>query len=98
MIRVWSPLHFIPFDNRFLDIYGIMKFFMGYDNGMHRTKGRDHLARRIAKQGQDWAKKVLRREDMSIYTYRLLLEYARVMDQARDSLGWIDDLVDKSVP
>ena len=91
--RLVAWKHFVPLDNRFLDIYGVMEFFLGYDGRGHKQSGRDQLARRIATQGQDWAKMVLRREDMSIYTYRLLLEYARVMDKDRDSLGWVGDLV-----
>lgn len=82
--------HFVPLDNRFLDLYGIMEFFLGYGGG----KGRDGMARRIAKEGQEWAGRVLRKEDMRIYTYRLLLEYARVMDVERERLGFVDDIVD----
>ncbi|RDL41420.1 uncharacterized protein BP5553_01399 [Venustampulla echinocandica] len=94
MFREWHDSrliawkHFVPFDNRFLDLYGIMEFFLGYPVGT----GRDHLAHKIAEEGRDWAKKVLRQEDMRIYTYRLLLEYARVMDGNRDNLGWVGDL------
>ncbi|KAE8441709.1 hypothetical protein EG329_004538 [Mollisiaceae sp. DMI_Dod_QoI] len=154
--------HFVPMDNRFLDIYGIMEFFLGYEDPApvdaidtsssshvdleheaeaaefelhlppntaearrrrrHLTKsqsqsqseikprrekrapdtetqlnaifpnGRDYLAKKIALDGRDWAAKVLRIEDMRVYTYRLLLEYARVMDESREKLGWIDDL------
>lgn len=29
---------------------------------------------------------------MRIYVYRLLLEYARVVDDRRDRLGWVGDL------
>jgi hypothetical protein len=83
----------VPFDNRFLDQYGVMEFFLGYEKGKGRKAGRDQLARRIAKEGHEWATKVLRKEDMRIYMYRLLLEYARVMDDKRESLGWVDDLV-----
>lgn len=92
--RLIAWKHFIPFDNRFLDLYGIMEFFLGYGSGKARKEGRDQLAHRIATQGQEWAMKVLRREDMRIYTYRLLLEYARVMDDNRDTLGWVDDILD----
>jgi hypothetical protein len=66
-----------------------MDFFLGWGEG----KGRDAMARRIAKEGQEWAKRVLRKEDMRIYTYRLLLEYARVMDEDRQSLGYVDDVI-----
>jgi hypothetical protein len=91
--RLVAWKHFIPFDNRFLDLYGIMEFFLGYGPGEGEKRGRDQLARRIAKQGQEWAMKVLRPEDMRIYTYRLLLEYARIMDDERDTLGWVDDIL-----
>jgi hypothetical protein len=37
---------------------------------------------------------VLRKEDMRIYTYRLLLEYARVMDVKRERLEFVDDVFD----
>jgi hypothetical protein len=52
----------------------------------------DDAARHIAEAGKDWAEIVLRREDMLIYMYRLLLEYARLMDDKRDRLGWVEDL------
>lgn len=55
--------------------------------------GHDTAARRVAEAGKDWAGKVIRREDMLIYVYRLLLEYARVIDDRRDRLGWTGDLV-----
>lgn len=89
--------HFVPFDNRFLDIYGIMEYFLGYGKGKNRTPGRDELARRIARGGQEWGRKVLRQEDMRIYTYRLLLEYARIMDDKRDTLAWVDDILEEAL-
>lgn len=90
--------HFVPLDNRFLDIYGIMEFFLGDsvpvgDEARNKTiAGRDLMAEKIALDGRDWAQKVLRKEDMRVYMYRLLLEYARVMDEKRDRLGWVDDI------
>lgn len=56
--------------------------------------GHDGAARKIAEAGQAWAAKVLRKEDMSIFMYRLLLEYARVVDVRRMQLGWVGDLKD----
>lgn len=93
--RLIAWKHFVPFDNRFLDLYGILEFFLGKWNGREgrREGGRDELARKIAHEGQWWAKKVLRKEDMRIYTYRLLLEYARVVDEKRERLGWVEDLL-----
>lgn len=96
--RLVAWKHFVPLDNRFLDIYGIMEFFLGDSvplNAEARNKtiaGRDLMAEKIALDGRDWAQKVLRKEDMQVYMYRLLLEYARVMDEKRDRLGWVDDI------
>ena len=80
--------HFVPMDSTFLDIYGLLEYFLGYGEvGSH-----DSSAEKIAQDGQDWASKVLRHEDMQIYVYRLLLEYARLCDDQRDILGYVDDL------
>ncbi|KAK3717589.1 arginyl-tRNA synthetase [Vermiconidia calcicola] len=64
--------HFIPMDNTFIDIYGIMEYFLG--NERMGVQGHDEVARDIAIGGKQWADKVLRREDMQIYVFRLLLE------------------------
>ncbi|KAH1589793.1 hypothetical protein KXX34_005375 [Aspergillus fumigatus] len=37
-------------------------------------------AQEIAEQGQDWFSKAIRKEDMTIYMYRVLLELARLQD------------------
>ncbi|OJD19345.1 hypothetical protein AJ78_00707 [Emergomyces pasteurianus Ep9510] len=80
--------HFVPMDFTYADIYGLMEYFLGHDG----EPGRDEVARKIALDGKAWAEKVLRREDMRIYTYRLLLEYARVCDDQRERLGYVGDL------
>ncbi|SPO02157.1 related to capsular associated protein [Cephalotrichum gorgonifer] len=46
-------------------------------------------ARWIASQGKAWAEKALRREDMEVYLFRLLLEWARVVDDKRDELAFV---------
>lgn len=96
--RLIAWKHFVPLDNRFLDIYGIMEFFLGggarpdSDEERAKIKRRDAMARKIALDGREWTEKALRIEDMRVYMYRLLLEYARVMDVRRDILGYVDDL------
>jgi hypothetical protein len=87
--RIVPWKHFVPMDTRFGDWYGIMEYFLGY-NGKN---GHDEAARKIATNGKKWAETVLRREDMQIYTLRLLLEYGRVTDERREQMGWVDDLV-----
>ncbi|KKZ59023.1 hypothetical protein EMCG_00888 [[Emmonsia] crescens] len=84
--------HFVPMDSTYADIYGLIEYFLGHDG----EPGRDEVARKIALDGKAWAEKVLRREDMKIYTYRLLLEYARVCDDQRERLGWVEDLEEET--
>ncbi len=87
--RLVAWKHFVPMDNRFGDFYGIMEYFLGYED---RVAGHDAEAEKIASDGKAWAEKVLRKEDMQIYVLRLLLEYARIVDDNRESMGWVDDL------
>ncbi|KAJ0158520.1 Beta-1,2-xylosyltransferase 1, partial [Colletotrichum tanaceti] len=88
--RLVAWKHFVPMDNRFGDYYGIMEYFLGYEG---ERPGHDAEAERIAADGKAWAEKALRKEDMQIYTLRLLLEYARVTDERREQMGWVDDLL-----
>jgi hypothetical protein len=84
--RLFPWVHFAPFDNSYMDIYGVMDYFL---------RGHDDEARRIAEEGKAWAETVLRREDMRLYMWRLLLEYARVVDDKRDRLAFVGDLEGK---
>lgn len=43
---------------------------------------------RIAEEGREWAAKVLRKADMEVYMFRLLLEWARLTDDRRDEIGY----------
>lgn len=80
--------HFVPMDNTFIDIYGIMEYFLG--NAEAGVGGHDDVAMDIAIGGKLWAERVLRKEDMQIYVLRLLLEFARLCDDERDIMGWRD--------
>ncbi|KAM7213372.1 hypothetical protein V8F06_011222 [Rhypophila decipiens] len=91
--RLVAWKHFVPMDNRFTEWYGIMEYFLGYKG----RKGHDEEAENIALTGRDWAQRVLRKEDMKIYVLRLLLEYARVSDDRRERMGWVEDLVGAAV-
>lgn len=88
--RIVPWKHFVPMDNRFGDYYGILEYFLGFEGkGAH-----DKAAEKIANEGKKWAEKVLRKEDMRIYTLRLLLEYARVLDDNREMMGFVQDVID----
>jgi hypothetical protein len=91
--RLVAWKHFVPMDNRFMDFWGIMEYFLGYEGENFKIEGHDKAAERMATAGQDWANKVLRKEDMQIYVLRLLLEYARITDDRRDKMGWVEDLL-----
>ncbi|KAL5323711.1 hypothetical protein ACEPPN_008252 [Leptodophora sp. 'Broadleaf-Isolate-01'] len=91
--RLVAWKHFVPMDNRFMDFWGIMEYFLGYEGENVKIEGHDKEAENIAMAGQEWANKVLRREDMQIYVLRLLLEYARISDDHRDKMGWVGDLL-----
>jgi hypothetical protein len=91
--RLIAWKHFVPMDNRYMDFYGIMEYFLGYEGSTLKVPSHDKEAEKIALAGQEWANKVLRKEDMQIYTLRLLLEYARLSDDRRDKMGWVTDLL-----
>jgi len=102
--RLFAWRHFVPVDNRYDDLYALMTYFVGYGkpNMEHATEGEDlnpqvyiapHAkeAQKLAKQGREWANKSLRREDIEVYMFRLLLEYGRIMDDNRDHIGYSGD-------
>lgn len=72
--------HFAPMDNTFVDLWSILEYFFQ----------RDATAETIGAAGREWAEKVLRKEDMLVYVYRLLLEYARVSHPNREEMGFYD--------
>lgn len=105
--RLFAWRHFVPVDNRYDDLYSLLTYFVGYGTPPNRdTAASNSLskadegifipphqeeAKRLARQGREWANKVLRRDDIEVYMFRLLLEYARVMDDNRDRIGYSGD-------
>lgn len=93
--RLLAWKHFVPMDNRYDDFYSLLAYFIGIEQSTEgqavRVPQHDREASVIAENGREWAMKVLRQEDIEIYTYRLLLEYGRVIDDNRDFIGVADD-------
>lgn len=101
--RLHAWRHFVPLDNRYDELWSILAYFVGIEadspeatvNAVSATPvsvaRHDYEAFKIAKQGRDWAATVLRREDIEIYLFRLLLEYGRIIDDDRDRIGVADD-------
>jgi len=103
--RLFAWRHFVPVDNRYDELYALLTYFMGYgsdeDRGFNEQAGdlnpnvyvrsHDKEAQKIARQSREWAHRVLRREDIEVYMFRLLLEYARICDDNRDRIGYSGD-------
>ncbi|PFH60284.1 hypothetical protein XA68_11167 [Ophiocordyceps unilateralis] len=82
--RLMPWVHFVPLDNSFMDLYAVMDYFLVRSGG-------DAKASRIAADGKTWAETVLRRQDMKLYVWRLLLEYGRVVRDGRDALAFVGE-------
>ncbi|KZF26727.1 glycosyltransferase family 90 protein [Xylona heveae TC161] len=103
--RLFAWRHFVPMDNRFDDVYTLLTYFIGTGIPSRPTlppdgtsnKGdiyvprHEYEAKMLARRSREWAKKVLRRDDIAIYTLRLLLEYGRLIDDNRDRIGYFGD-------
>ena len=64
-----------------------LRYFIDAD-AKAEEQGEIGLGQAMAQRKRQWAQKVLRREDMQAWMFRLLLEYARVCDDRRDELGF----------
>ena len=81
--RIIAWRHFVPLDVRLRerDFKSVMNWFMKVENTL--------WAKKVADWGREWALETLRDEDAEVYLFRLLLEYARVMNDDRDRLGFV---------
>jgi len=93
--RLMPWVHFVPVDVRYQGLWGTLAYFTGL-KGKGEVNGRDpQMEARvadavwIAEQGRTWAGRALRREDMEVYLFRVLLEYGRLVDDARDEIGFV---------
>ncbi|CAK4030832.1 Hypothetical predicted protein [Lecanosticta acicola] len=97
--RLYAWKHFVPMDNTFMDFLGLAEYFIGYtppeelEGKVKARKGHDAEAKAIADAGREWAQQVLRKEDMVLYFWRVVLEYARAVDDRREELGFVEDLL-----
>ena len=82
--RLTAWRHFVPVDGRLHGVWHLLGYFGGTGGNAHEVEGE-----RIAEEGREWATKVLRKEDMEIYMFRLLLEWGRVVDDRREELGFV---------
>lgn len=69
-------VHYIPVSIGMREIWEVVRWL-----------GTDEHDATIARQGREWSRKSLRTVDMEAWFFRLLLEYARVTDDARHEIG-----------
>ncbi|KAJ5179173.1 hypothetical protein N7492_002383 [Penicillium capsulatum] len=95
--RVISWFHFVPIDIRLHGLWSTLAYFAGVPNPADASNSQQRSMRMpahdkqgwwIAEQGRRWTETALRKEDMEIYMFRLLLEWGRLTDDQRDVLGY----------
>ena len=64
-LRPW--VHFVPISKEVREVPELIRYFEEEEEGQE-------IAIRLAASGHDWASKVLRKEDMEVWMFRLLLE------------------------
>ncbi|KAF8598009.1 hypothetical protein BDV93DRAFT_547604 [Ceratobasidium sp. AG-I] len=75
--------HYIPIQTDYSDLYDSLAFFMGAPDG---TSGHDSIAEKIGAHAREFSVRHWRFEDMQVYVYRLMLEYARVISEDREAM------------
>ena len=91
--RITAWKHFVPQDSRLQGFWSTFAYFAGVNGVLPNGRkvvwdGHQKEAEEIAEEGRKWGAKVLRKEDMEVYFFRLLLEWGRITDDNRDDLGF----------
>jgi len=76
--RLFPWVHYVPVSLGLGELPEVMRYLALTKSGAKR-------AREIAEWGRTWKMRALRTADMGVYLYRLVLEYARLMDDDRDA-------------
>lgn len=79
-LKAW--VHYIPLSLKGDEYVESVRYFDQEDEGKVQAK-------RIADAGRNWAENVLRKEDMEAWYFRLLLEYGRLVDDNRETIGYM---------
>lgn len=84
-VKPWK--HYVPLDVSLSGLWDIV-WLVSKKLIVKQEDSELSLAERIAIDGHDWAAKALRKEDMQVYMFRLLLEWGRLVDDDREELGY----------
>ncbi|KAK7422399.1 hypothetical protein QQX98_001678 [Neonectria punicea] len=87
-LKPWA--HYVPLSIQGDDWLETVRYFSD------RTRVAE--SERIAAASAEWAKKTVRQVDMEAWFFRLLLEYARVIDDNRETIGYDIESADKAMP
>ena len=97
-LRPW--VHYIPLSLIGDEHLDLVRWFSGTtvrskdDAGKETDKGGnggsegERKAREVAERSREWAGKALREVDFEVWFFRLLLEYGRVVDDERETIGY----------
>ncbi|OAA60094.1 Lipopolysaccharide-modifying protein [Cordyceps fumosorosea ARSEF 2679] len=80
-LRPW--VHYAPLSLQGREWLELVRYFSDGDGG-----GGAAEAEGMAARSTDWAERVLRKEDMEAWFFRLLLEYGRIIDDQRAYIGF----------
>lgn len=78
-------VHYIPINIDLADFPETIRYLTQEPEGQA-------LGKNVAERSREWAGKVLRKEDMVLVFWRLLLEYGRLLDDEREQLGFTSSL------
>lgn len=79
--RLIPWVHYVPVSAWAEELGEIMRFFTMEEEGRE-------IGRKIASKGRDWVRKTLRKEALEVVFVRVLMEYARVMNDGREGTGF----------
>lgn len=82
--RLVPWVHYVPVSLSMDELPEMLRFLALTESGQKISKD-------IADQGRDWQQKALRDKDMDLAFLRILLEYGRLLDPARDESGYCPD-------
>ena len=74
--RLMPWVHYVPISMHMEELPEVVRWLTDEEEGRS-------MARRIAENGKSWWGQGLRNVDLSLYMFRLLLEWARVTDEKR---------------
>lgn len=89
MDRIQPWLHYVPVQVDLSDLYDSFIFFRGDGNG---EGSHEDIGKKIALAGREWSLKFWRKEDLTAYFFRLILEYVRLMSEDRTAMSYTSNI------